>query len=341
MGRKPAPAADTTPITTLNMEAVEQGHSAITELATLRADQEAAVRKCAAHVGYTLPADCTDPDIIQRDISANMRRSVEACLEVGRGLTVLKQACVHGQFQTRLEALGLEPRVAQRFMATAMRFSNAASTPLLKAAGNQTKLFEMLVLDDDQIDELAAGQTGEITLDDVASMSVKDLRAALRKERELRSTEKSRIEADFKADLQSKERLMANVRERANEAEAKLARYEVQGVPMDDRLNKLTSDILGNGKKADEALRAVELIVEAIDVIVTDIFERPTDMQPDTAGAVLLIQRARDQGFRLARTVGRIQSIIDTRLQPAIDGHEMHVPYTPDDGRPLGDEAGG
>ena len=58
-------------------------------------------------------------------------------------------------------------------------------------------------------------------------------------------------------------------------------------------------------------------------------------------GAVLLIQRARDQGFRLARTVGRIQSIIDTRLQPAIEGHEMHVPYTTDDGRPLGDEAEG
>jgi hypothetical protein len=337
MGRKPAPVTDTTPIATLDTDAAEQGHAAITELSALRADQDAAVRKCAAHIGYALPADCTDPDIIQRDISANMRRSVEACLEVGRGLMVLKQACVHGQFQQRLDALGLEPRVAQRFMGTALKFSNAASTPLLKAAGNQTKLFEMLVLDDEQIEELSRdGQTGALALDDVATMSVKDLRAALRKERERSGAEKSRIEADFKADIQARDRLMANVRERANEAEAKLARYETQGVPVDDRLNALTTDILANGKKADEALHVVELLIESIDVIVTDILDRPAELRPDVAGAVLLIQRARDQGYRLARTVGRIQAAIDTRLQPAVEGHEMSLPYTPDDNTTAG-----
>lgn len=146
--------------------------------------RQSAVRAVAAQVGYQLPADCTDPDLIQRDIAANMRRSVEACLEVGRGLAVLKQACEHGQFLVRLDALGIETRVAQRFMASAIRFSNAASTPLLEAAGNQTKLFELLVLDDDQAEELAlTGQTGELKLDDIASMSVKELRAALREAR--------------------------------------------------------------------------------------------------------------------------------------------------------------
>ena len=74
------------------------------------------------------------------------RRSVEACLEVGRGLQVLKVACGHGQFLPRLEALGLEDRVARRFMQSAAKFaaigSNAALT---KAIGSQSKLFEMLV----------------------------------------------------------------------------------------------------------------------------------------------------------------------------------------------------
>ncbi|WP_374351633.1 hypothetical protein [Chitinimonas sp.] len=147
--------------------------------------QEVTVRAVAAKLGYQLPADCTDPDLIQRDIAINMRRSVEACLEVGRGLRVLKEACQHGQFSARLDVLGIEPRVAQRFMATASKFGNTVSPPLLKAIGNQTKLFEMLVLDDEQIEELElTGQTGELTLDDVASMSVKELRAALRKARE-------------------------------------------------------------------------------------------------------------------------------------------------------------
>lgn len=157
-------------------------HEQATALAVSQHD--AAVRAVALQLGYQLPADCTDPDLIQRDISANMRRSVEACLEVGRGLRVLKEACAHGEFVARLEVLGLEARVAQRFMQSAMKFSKASSTPLLKAAGNQTKLFEMLVLDDEQIEELElTGQTGELSLDDIATMSVKELRAALREAR--------------------------------------------------------------------------------------------------------------------------------------------------------------
>lgn len=153
--------------------------------------QDKMVRAVALRLGYQLPADSTSADLIQRDIVANMRRSVEACLEVGKGLAVLKEACGHGEFLQRLDNLNIETRVAQRFMASARRFSNAASTPLLTSIGNQTKLFEMLVLDDEQVEELAlTGQTGELALDDVATMSVKELRAALRKEKK----EKKRLE---------------------------------------------------------------------------------------------------------------------------------------------------
>jgi len=103
---------------------------------------------------------------------------------VGRGLRVLKEACPHGQFVPRLDVLGIEPRVAQRFMASAVKFSNTTTSSLLKAIGTESKLFEMLVLDDEQIEELElTGQTGELKLDDIAAMSVKELRAALREER--------------------------------------------------------------------------------------------------------------------------------------------------------------
>lgn len=167
----------------------------------LQEQQETNVRAVAAQLGYQLPADCTDPDLIMRDIAANMRRSVEACLEVGRGLRVLKEACGHGEFLPRIDALGIEVRVAQKFMATASKFSNTASTPLLKAIGNQTKLFEMLVLDDEQIEELElTGQTGELRLDDIATMSVKELRAALRETRET-SDAQSRLMADKNAKI--------------------------------------------------------------------------------------------------------------------------------------------
>lgn len=77
---------------------------------------------------------CADPDLIQRDISANMRRSVEACLEVGRGLAVLKQACEHGQFMAQLDVLGIDHSVAKRFMQAAVKFSNGATSHHLISA---------------------------------------------------------------------------------------------------------------------------------------------------------------------------------------------------------------
>jgi hypothetical protein len=178
-------------------------------LALAQQRHEQAVRAVASQLGYQLPADCTDPDLIQRDISANMRRSVEACLEVGRGLAVLKAACQHGQFVARLEVLGIETRVAQRFMASAAKFSNAASTPLLKAAGSQTKLFEMLILDNEQIEELEqTGQTGDLKLDDIATMSVKELRAALRETRE----EKTAVEKVLSDKNAAMDKLRAQVK---------------------------------------------------------------------------------------------------------------------------------
>ena len=159
--------------------------AAANQLAVMHVEQEATVRAVAAHLGYQLPADCTDPDLIQRDISANMRRSVEACLEVGRGLGVLKVACEHGNFVARLDVLGLDRSVAVRFMQAAAKFSNVATSQhLTMAIGTQSKLFEMLVLDDEQIEELElTGQTGELKLDDIATMSVKELRATLRETR--------------------------------------------------------------------------------------------------------------------------------------------------------------
>lgn len=331
MSRKPLPLTDTTPIATANEVAIADGHAALNAVAAIDTAQQEAVRQLAVKIGYQLPADCTDPDLIQRDIAANMRRSVEACLEVGRGLAVLKEACEHGQFLARLETLGIEKRIAQRFIQSALRFSNAASTPLLKAAASQTKLFEMLVLDDEQVEELEeTGKTGGLALDDVATMSVKELRAAIRAEREARTAEKLKLEAVHKCDMLAKDRLMASVRERANEAEERLAKYETGVTPVDERVEAITNDITVHGKRADDALRMVELVIESIDAVVGQIFDTPADSRPDTAGAVLLAQRTRDQAYRLATTVGRIQAMVDTRLMPIIEGLEQYQPYTAD-----------
>lgn len=206
---------------------------AIRQLPALEAQQEATVRAVAAQIGYQLPADCTDPDLIQRDISANMRRSVEACLEVGRGLAVLKTACGHGNFAARLDVLGIDVHVASRFMQSAIKISKLpTSANLTKALGNQSKLFEMLVLDDEQLEELElTGQTGELHLDEIATMSVKELRAALR---------------EAKEDAKATDKVMGNITGQKHALEKELARAK-------RRIEAATPDEVGQELRAEIA----------------------------------------------------------------------------------------
>lgn len=235
-GRKPLTpvAADSKEPVVLEGEfaaAMDRTRQAEQSLALAENQQAATVRAVAAQVGYQLPAECVDPDLIQRDIAANMRRSVEACLEVGRGLTVLKAACPHGMFMARLDVLGIDDGVARKFIRAATKFSNRSSTTVLtKALGSQTKLFEMLVLDDEQIEELElTGQTGELKLDDVATMSVKELRAKVR---------------ELKGEVAAKEDVLATRSAQINTLEEKLAR--IKTVPADEVLAELKSETIAN-----------------------------------------------------------------------------------------------
>jgi len=180
-GRKPLAAA-----TPRETQAIEAALASANQAVALLDERASRVRAVALQMGYQLPGDGVDADLIQRDIAANMRRSVEACLEVGRGLTALKEACEHGEFGKRLEVLGIEESVARRFMIAAAKFPNRAlAHDLTKAIGTQSKLFELLVLDADEVQELAAGgEVRGLDADDIAGMTRNELRAALKASRD-------------------------------------------------------------------------------------------------------------------------------------------------------------
>ena len=277
---------------------------------------QARVRAVALQVGYQLPGDCIDPDLIQRDIAANMRRSVEACLEVGRGLSALKAACPHGSFMARLDVLGIESRVAQRFMQSAVKFSNAAlTTHLTKAIGNQTKLFEMLVLDDEEIEELAlTGESGELKLDDIATMSVKELRSALRQTKQ---------DHKYATEQQGKERERAEKAEKALKAGGPKA-----PPPLSERLEEISEDIDKAQKAASEALLQVSGQIKSIDqwwmdeMVKTPGFE-PGDAVPMPAELVALAQKLHDNAERIAAAVGSLQHMVFDRF-----GHEIQAART-------------
>lgn len=258
----------------------------INEGVVLDAQHDTTVRAIALQIGYQLPADCTDPDLIQRDISANMRRSVEACLEVGRGLAVLKAACGHGNFMARLDVLGIDHTVSKRFMQAAIKFSNGASTHLLKAIGNQTKLFEMLVLDDEQLEELElTGQTGELHLDDIATMSVKELRAALR---------------EAKADADATDRVLSDNQKTITKLQKAAAGKTIDAhEEWSGAMKELALHVAGHRAQILESITALDVI-------------RETVMQQEAEpGAEAALAAAREQiGRELAEAVERTEELV-------------------------------
>ena len=131
---------------------------------------------------------------LEDEIRFYQRRTVEACLELGKRLILLKEITPHGEFKQRIEMLNINERTAQRFISTALKFNKSDNLSVLKAAGNQSKLLELLVLDDEDIDELSnGGSVNDITLDDIDRMTASELRKKLR---------------EAKADVEAKEQVI-------------------------------------------------------------------------------------------------------------------------------------
>jgi len=122
----------------------------------------------------------TDPAVLENSAKDAIRRIGMGIFELGAYLLLLKEACEYGKFMPTLERLNLGVDAAGRYMAVTRRFANSATSRNLEAAG-MSKLVELLPLDDEQVKDLTElGQTGELALDDVARMSVKELRAKVR-----------------------------------------------------------------------------------------------------------------------------------------------------------------
>lgn len=299
------------------VEVLPAAAAAVVAAQDVLAHDQAHIRAVALQVGYQLPADSTDPDLIQRDIAANMRRSVEACLEVGRGLTALKAACAHGEFGKRLEILNLEDRVARRFMQAAAKFTNRALTPgLAKAIGNQTKLFELLILDDEQIDDLAlSGQTGDLCLDDISTMSVKELRKALRQER---------LDNQF----------IAEKREKAEREKDALEREIRQGGPrtrsLDEQMVPFMQEVGDRQVLIEEAIGKHAESIIALDAWWTQHVTSQPDYDPQVpapmpAEVLAVASKLYDDVGRMASMVAAMQARVRELFEQDILESRQHV----------------
>ena len=180
-------------------------------------------RALAAQLGYQ---GALTVDALEDRIRIGQRRTIEAVMELGASLMLLREITPHGEFEERSAAFGIDPRMARRLMSATLKFSNRVSKPVLEAAGSQTKLLELVVLDEDEIEALAKGDSVRgVKLDDVETMSVRELRAALR-------------EANAEADATKK--VLADKNAKLDAERAKLRR--IKAATPDQVLKEITTE---------------------------------------------------------------------------------------------------
>ena len=246
MARKPMSAAEAV-VVDLNHEAI----AADTQAATMLVQREAQID---ASYGDGLPYDKAR---VVGEARWYMGQSAQAMLEAGRRLILLKEHEPHGDFMVIVEQqLQLNPRTAQRMMAAAAKYlapaiASKSQAPALLALGT-TKLFELMVEDDEAIEALADGGTlAGLKLDDIEAMTARELRAAVRKERDAR-----------KKDGDAKDKVLAKKEAKITELETQLALRHTSSTAEAEQaaLEELRNAALA----CEDALRLVVQVVNTV-----------------------------------------------------------------------------
>lgn len=180
---------------------------------------------------------------LEDEIRFYQQRTVEACMELGKRLLILKEMTPHGEFEKRIDILGFSPRMARKFMSAVLKFSKRNSNSVLIASKTQTKLLELVILDDDDLDVIEqGGSIGDVSLDTIETMSVRELKKALREA-------KADIEAKDQ-DLQAKDQIIQKKDQKLNE--------------LDEKVTKLNSPVEITKRSETEPQRLAEKALEEI-----------------------------------------------------------------------------
>ena len=196
--------------------APENKEVAANQLAAMTIEANDAAHAMAVQIGYQ---GAMTVGALEDEIRFYQRRTVEAILETGKRLLVLKELTPHGEFTQRVEMLGFHKLTAQRFMRAAAKTAKSVNLTFLSTQVKSASAFlELVTHDDDVLENLAE-------MDDVEKMSASELRAALRESRE----EKSAVEKVLTDKNQAMDKLRAQVK-------------RVQAAPPDEQLLHLQKE---------------------------------------------------------------------------------------------------
>ncbi len=216
-GRKPMPsaaahAADALPQTAAAAIAHDMSESAAlpATLAAIEKDTAALART----LGYEGPLA---PDLLEEGARESLTRINFEIFSVGARLLLLKAQCPHGAFIERLKRLGFERTMAARLKQATRKFPNVATSQHLAAIG-KSKIFELVVLDDEEAEALVNGEEVRgMVIDEIATMSVSALRARIRQADADREAEIAKAHAALSGQIAGKDRLIADSKKRIAE----------------------------------------------------------------------------------------------------------------------------
>lgn len=207
-----------------------------------------------ATYGESLPYDYTR---LINECRWHLGNAAQSLLEAGKRLIVLKEHESHGSFVAALDAIGIARGTAARAMKAAVKYSGGARALLVDKL-DRSKLIELMVEDDEDLDALAEGGTvAGLTLDVVDRMSARELRGALRKSREER-TELQQLQ----------DRLLADKDAKINDLHKRLMKAEQRSLLGDQQAEldaaEVGRDIALSTQRVLDALFGVERLVLAL-----------------------------------------------------------------------------
>lgn len=250
---------------------------------------------------------------LEDEIRFYQRRTVEAILECGKRLQLLKKLTPHGEFEKRVEMLGFSDRTARRFMQAAQKVSKSANLAVLSNQVKSASAFlELVTHDDDALESLK-------DMDDIDRMSASELRSTLRQAKE---------DNKFLAEKRDKEQ------QRADNAEKALKSGGPKARSLEARVADFSKEVDTEQEAATNALLAMDQQVKALDTWYLEYAAQQPGYEPgdrvDMPVEVLaLVQKLCGNVNRIAASVGSLQHLIGNTFGHELEAVTIHEMKTP------------
>lgn len=210
----------------------------------------------------------------------------ESFFEAGKRLILLKEHEGHGGFLKALATIDIDARAAQRMMLVAAKFSNTTALSYL----HRSKLLELAVLDDDELEALDKGGTvAGLQIDEIKRMSLRELQAALKAEREEHEATREQIEAKNK---------------KIDELDKKLTKRS-KHQPWDEEIKTFTVGLRGVTNDIEENLVAY---IEGIKLIQERWDAASNEQRSSTAHLII------DEVNRVLTAAAALQNYVDAEI---------------------------